>query len=581
MLVFFSIPSLRMSSYDFGSHRPLETTTEQASEKENGAVRALGIIDIILFFQSVWVLMRPAAVPAFLLVVLATSVLLMTPAPSSGTAASTGDVVLVPYQSEIKISAGSSDSFMIEVVNLLTYDSNDVNNYRMVSVRFDPIENVTVSVSSDERDFVLKGQESRSVTVNVSVDRYAAAKTYSLSIYLDITSLDVLNSTAVSDSRSVDLVIMSPLSSERTFNKILGIFENPLPEPFNTPLASSLITLLLWMVIGLLAIFLLVPFMIRIFAKGRKEEGEKLRRGLLFLLPFVALLFAFDSALRVYGAPEEVIGPVEVWFNVFYIALGAVIAWRLYLIFIQYSISRITKNSRVDQKEMDLEPVLRLFGKLVIWVMSVAMIMAAFGFNLTAIVTSAGIISLGITLGAQNILNQFFSGMVLLLTRPFKSGDLVRIGGSVIYKVSRVNIMNTVFENWDNNETVIMPNNAVSSATIVNLTGDGLIYKITVFMNIAYGDDVDLAKGLMEKAASDHPSVITNGSVDLPSTRLTAFLDSSIEIRLTCYVYDFNDGGKIGGELREAVFKLFKENGISIPFPQRDVHLNVSDKESA
>jgi small-conductance mechanosensitive channel len=267
---------------------------------------------------------------------------------------------------------------------------------------------------------------------------------------------------------------------------------------------------------------------------------------------------------------------VEVWFNVFYIALGAVICWRMYLILIQYMISRLEKNRRIDQKDVDIEPLLRLLGKLVIWILAVGLILAAWGFNLTAIITGAGIVSLGITLGAQNVLNQFFSGLVLLLTRPFKSGDLVKIGvTSSIYKVVTVNLMNTVFDNWDNDETVIMPNNMVSSSAIVNLTGNGLIYKVTVFANIAYDDDIDLAKKLMENAANEHPSVIVNGSVSRPETRLTAFLDSSIEIRLTCYVYDFNDNGRIGGQLRETIFRAFKANGITVPFPQRDVHVNI------
>lgn len=525
--------------------------------------------------------MRPAKVPAFLLIVLAICLLTVLPAPASDAAVASGDVGLVPYpdQDRLRINAGSSDSFRIEVVNYLSFSANDIGNSRMISVRFVSDPDIAVSVSESDRNFVLAGQEHRYITITVSVNKYAAAHDYEIGITLSVTSLQ--GGTAVtSGPEPVGLTVLSPLSSGNAYNKILGIFENPLPSPFNSPLASAVITLLLWLAICLLIIIVLIPVLLRTFAKGHREEGEKVKKGLMSLTPLVALLFAFDSSLRVYGAAEEIIGPIEVWFNVFYIALGAVIAWKIYLVFIQYSVSRISKNSRVDQKDMDLEPVLRLFGKLIIWVMAVAMIMAAWGFNLTAIVTSAGIISLGITLGAQNILNQFFSGMVLLLTRPFKSGDLVKIsGGSTIYKVLRVNIMNTVFENWDNDETVIMPNNAVSSSTIVNLTGDGLMYKVTVFMNIAYEDDVDLAKDLMKKAAMDHPSVINNGSVEPPATRVTAFLDSSIEIRLTGYVYDFNDSGKIGGELREKIFRSFKENGISVPFPQRDVHLSIVSRD--
>ncbi|MDR2698083.1 MAG: mechanosensitive ion channel [Candidatus Methanoplasma sp.] len=524
--------------------------------------------------------MRPASAPALLSVILAIAVLLMLPMATSCSALAAEDVGLRTHEGSLKINAGSSDDFRIEVVNYLGYAANDITNYRMVSIEFVTEPDITISVSESDKDFVLKGQEYRLVTVTVSVDRYAAANTYNLGIFLRVSSLHDGSGEVSTVSVPVNLVVLSPLSSGDAYNKIMGAFDNPLPEPFNGPLATAVITFLLWMAVGLLAMIIIIPALLRIFVRNHKVEGDKLKSGIIKLVPLVLMLFAFDSSLRVFGAAEEIVDLVENWFNVFYIVLGAAIAWKIYLIFVQYTVAKLSKNRRVDQKDVDIEPLLRLLGKLVISVVSVAVIMSTWGFSLTAIITGAGIASLGITLGAQNVLNQFFSGMVILLTRPFKSGDLVKIGtGATIYKVSCVNIMNTVFENWDNKETVIMPNNTVSSSTIVNLTGDGLIYKITVFINIAYDNDVDLAKKLMEDAAKEHPNVITNGSVDLPSTRVTAFLDSCVEIRLTGYVYDFNDSGKIGGELREAIFKSFKKNGINIPFPQMDVHLDMTGEE--
>lgn len=525
------------------------------------------------------VVMRRAA-PAILLAILALSVLLIVPATVSNAAVTDTDVKAIPFEDHIEINAGSSGTFMILIANQLSYVENSQENVRAVSVTFDSPPNTSISV--DKKDLLLgdMGVINDKITATIDVDKYATAGIYQISVTLTVKSTSSPFETIEVTSATVELTILSPLSSGDTYNKIMGIFKNPFPDPFSSPIASAIITFILWMIIGALILVAIMPLILLTFARGHTEERGKVKKGLRTLIPLVVLLFSFDNALRVYGTSEAIIGRVEVLFNVFYIALGAVIIWRVYLIFIQYSISRIAKNRRVDENEMDLEPLLRLFGKLFIWVFAVAMILATCGLNLTAIITSAGIISLGITLGAQSILNQFFSGMVLLLSRPFKSGDLVKVGDNkTIYKVSRVNIMNTVFQNWDNEETVIMPNNTVSSSTIMNMTGDGLIYKIILFMNVAYDTDLSLAKSLMEKAATEHPSMITDGSVSAPSTRITAFLDSSIEIRLMGYVYDFNDNGRVGGELREAIFKAFKENGIKIPFPQRDVNLNVVNKE--
>ncbi len=524
--------------------------------------------------------MRPEKTPIVILTILTISLLLFLPAVSADGETSKGDVGLIPYDKDIRINAGSSDTFRIEVTNYLDYAGNNIENYRMVSFVFGSPSDITVSVSNADKDFVLEGQKYRSIIVTVEVDKYATAAEYDIGLSLEIRSLSGDPESVITDPVYIKLTVMSPLSSGDSYNKIMGIFENPLPAPFNGPITSAVITFLIWLLIGTLVVMIAVPLLMRVFMRKHKDEGEQLRNELKTFIPMVLILFAFDSSLRVFGASEEIIGSVESWFNIFYIALGAIISWRFYLIFVQYAVSKISDNKRIDKKDMDIGPLLRLLGKLVIAVLAITLIMATLGFNLTAIITSAGVVSLGITLGAQNILNQFFSGMVLLITHPFRSGDLVKIGASsTIYKVSSVNIMNTVFENWDNEETVIMPNNAVSSSTIVNLTGDGLIYKVTVFMNIAYSNDIDLARDLMKDVAMNHPNVITNGSVDMPSTRVTAFLDSSIELRLTGYVYDFNDSGRIGGELREAIFKSFKKNGIDVPFPQMDVHLNVVTRE--
>ena len=520
--------------------------------------------------------MRSAKVPALLMVILAASMLFFLPAaPVDGDAAE-GDVGLRTFEKSFEINAGDSKDFMIVVVNNLSYSGTVNDNYRMVKISFvsDPDVHVTV-IDDKDRNFVLKGQEFHIVTVTIEVGKYAAAGPHKIGIVLTISTLSEGSAEVTKTPLELDLEVLSPLSSGDAFNRLLGIFSNPLPEPFNTPLATAVITFILWMLIGAIFLFLVAPALFRIFAKKYKEEGKKLRKVLRTFVPIVLVLYAFDNCLRVYGASEKIIGPIETWFEIFYIVLGAIIAWMVYLVFVQRTINKISKNKRIDQKDVDIEPLLRLLGKLVIAVVAVAFIMSAWGFNLTAIITGAGIVGLGITLGAQHVLNQFFSGMVLLLTRPFKSGDLVKIGtNATIYRVSSVNIMNTVFESWENKETVIMPNNMVSSSAIVNMTGDGLIYKITVFMRIGLDSDIDTAKNIMVQAAMAHPSVISNGSVDKPSARTISFLDSGIELRLTCFVYDFNDGGTIGGELRESIFKSFKDNGISIPYPQMDVHID-------
>ena len=517
--------------------------------------------------------------PTAIIVVLMMTFLFLIPASETDAAIGTGDVGWTSFEdNEIDINAGSVGRINIVVVNHLPHLSNDLSNDRMVTLVIDAPDHINVSV--DKKSFILTGQSRETVSVDLSIWEFEPAGKYTIKIHLDLAS-PLTGDRASTVPGSIDLNIMSPLSSGDSYNKILGTFENPLPEPFNTPLATAVISFILCLIIGLILLFALIPVIFRFILRTHEDEKEELKHELKLFMPLVMILFAFSNSLRVYGAPEEWIGASENWFSVFYIILGAIIAWRLYLVFIHHTTRKLSSNNRIDQKEMELEPLLKLLGKLVICVMSVGLILSTLGFDLAAIITSAGVVSLGITFGAQNILSQFFSGMVLLITHPFKSGDLVRIGvNGPIYRVKEVRIMNTVFDNWDNEETIIMPNNAVSSATIANLTGEGLIYKVAVFASISYSDDIDLAKKLMVDAAMSHPKIIKDGSVDLPSSRLMLFGDSNIQLRLSAYVYDFNDSGTIGGELREMLFKLFKENDVSMPYPQIDVHLDTGTSDA-
>lgn len=497
-------------------------------------------------------------------------------APSSD-AIDENDIDIVSETDRIVMAANSSTDFHIIITNTLPHLDNDLTNNRAVLIDFD--NGTRIYASSDETYFVLGGQELKMVPVTVTADRFAGTGDYSFNIVVTITSLESTSDEKAVHTYTIAVHVDSSLSAGDSYNKILGIFDNPLPDPFNIPAFTAILTFVLVLILGLIGIALVLPIVLKIIFHGHKEEGRTLGHSIRKLTFLMVILYALNLSLRVLGADEEIISVAETWFDVLYIVLGAIIAWRLYLVIVQFSINRVHGEIMAVDDDKDLEPLFRLLGKLLICAVAVGLIMSALGFNLAAIITSAGIVSLGITLGAQSILNQFFSGMVLLATHPFKKDDLVRIGNSsTVYKVSEVNIMNTTFENWDNEETIIMPNNTVASSEITNVTRNNILYKIHVFIGIAYGEDVDKARNIMLRVGLEHPHTVTDGNVDMPFTRIVSFEASEIKLRLTVYVDDYNIHGSIGGELRDRIYKEFVANNIQIPYPQMDVHVDYPDK---
>jgi small-conductance mechanosensitive channel len=202
-------------------------------------------------------------------------------------------------------------------------------------------------------------------------------------------------------------------------------------------------------------------------------------------------------------------------------------------------------------------------------------VLAGFGVDLQGILMSAGVVSLGITLGAQNVLSQFFSGILILVNRPFRNGDFLKINDKV-YIVRKVRLMYTEFKNWAGDEIITMPNNVVTSATISNMTKGDAVCRQYVYFSVAYGTDLNKAQRVMVEAARKCELVIEDRDHDI-GTRITNFLASGVELRLSVYTPTFDDTSDAAGRLRGLVYEAFAENDIEIPYDRVQIDI-LSDR---
>lgn len=477
-------------------------------------------------------------------------------------------VVISSFTEEAKVAAGNHVSVDLSLFN---NNNNDVivklsytSNGSPIKVSYSSSDPISISGVSDT------GSVGVPVVAYVNVDKYAAQGTYEVDITATVS--DNLGNFSYA-SLPLTVHVSSAYSSGTAFNKILGVFDNPLPEPFNTPVATALISFCLWIVISIL-VFYLANLVLIILLKDYESERKDIQKKTGKLLIVCVLIYGVSNCMRIIGANEVFVAAVIDFSLLLYIVLGSIIIWGIYKVFISHLFHKMEKDGRVDGVDSSLIPLFNMMGKIVIVVLAVAWILAILGFDLLAIVTGAGIAGLAISLGAQSTLNEFFSGLSLLITRPFRENDMIRLDtGTEILEVKRVGLMNTEFKNWANYEHFTMPNSAVVKSTIVNLTGKTRAYRVFLYFGVAYDSNMELVKKLMRDAAYEHPQVITDGSFDKPDIRLTSFDDSCITLRLAVYVNDFEDNGIISGELREAVFKKFNDNGVEIPFTQVDIHI--------
>ncbi|MCL2712078.1 MAG: mechanosensitive ion channel family protein [Methanomassiliicoccaceae archaeon] len=422
-----------------------------------------------------------------------------------------------------------------------------------------------VETPDTEGPIVLQPGEHFVLHVKMTAERYLSS--VDVNVILKFTAYDPSDLSKQTFDITKTVHICSGRASEDKYNKILGIFDNPLPSPFDAAIYSAAATLAIWICIAALISFALVPVVMRFVIKDDDEQQiRRVRRPLFFMI----LLYGLTVCVAVMGISEYLISTVEVIAGIIYILFGAAIAWFVYSSIISAWKGRAVNDGR--EHDLSVVPLLMMVGKIIIVMIAGGCILAVLGFDMMIIATGAGIIGLAITFGAQSTLSQFFSGFTLLANRPFRPGDMVRIDGHPeTLEVMKVGFMMTTFKNWSNSEIFTMPNSKVVSSTIINITAESLAYRVFVWIRVPYGTDVAKAKELALEAMTEHPKILLDGSEDLPKARLDDISDSSLTIRVSGYADDFKDHGSIAAEIRESIYSKYLNSGIEIAVPKIEV----------
>uniref|UniRef100_UPI004047D99C mechanosensitive ion channel family protein n=1 Tax=Roseivirga sp. TaxID=1964215 RepID=UPI004047D99C len=263
----------------------------------------------------------------------------------------------------------------------------------------------------------------------------------------------------------------------------------------------------------------------------------------------------------------------EIWANVedLIISYGIKIIGAVVLLIIgSWLIKRIVSafGKGLKKREVDatIIPTVKGVVKITLYAALFYAIIMQLGVEASGFLAVFGAAGLAVGLALQGSLSNFAGGILILTLKPFKAGDYVEIdgtGGSV-YGVS---IINTVLKTPDN-RTIFLPNGKVASANITNFTTEPTRRWDKVF-GIGYGDDFDKAKSIIMKLIENDDRFLKDPA---PFARVGNLGDSSVDITVRAWV-NTPDYWDVNWDMIENVKKEFDKQGISIPFPQRDVHL--------
>ncbi len=195
------------------------------------------------------------------------------------------------------------------------------------------------------------------------------------------------------------------------------------------------------------------------------------------------------------------------------------------------------------------------------------------GLNLQNIAIVAGALSVGIGLGLQGIVNNFVSGLILLVERPIKVGDWVVIGADQGY-VRKINVRATEIETFERS-TVLVPNSNIISGVVKNWMHGNAMGRVAVPVGVSYEADPEKVQALLLGCAKEHPLVL---AFPAPNVFFMDFGASSLDFELRCYLGNIDYALTVASDLRFAIFKRLGEEGIEIPYPQQDLHVRDVEK---
>jgi small-conductance mechanosensitive channel len=243
---------------------------------------------------------------------------------------------------------------------------------------------------------------------------------------------------------------------------------------------------------------------------------------------------------------------------------------------ILWGLKKMLTHGIEDPLEMGRRMSAYALGQYLVWVIAIAGSLEALGFNLTLLLAGSAALLVGIGLGLQDLFRDFISGIIMLFEGTIRVGDVMQVDG-VVGEVKEIKLRTSVLQDRDG-IILIVPNSRFVTQAVTNWTHNERRTRFEVIVGVAYGSDVEKVRDVLIKCAKSHPQVSDKPS---PSVQFTDFADSQLTFRLLFYSMSVFAVENVRSDVRFSIDKAFRENQITIPFPQRDLHVrNYSTPDS-
>jgi small-conductance mechanosensitive channel len=238
-----------------------------------------------------------------------------------------------------------------------------------------------------------------------------------------------------------------------------------------------------------------------------------------------------------------------------------------------YGKKLIKRQKRLDVRTKE---VLSKVYEVVIFCIVALTLLNILGINLTTLAVFGGAVGVGLGLGLQSIASNFISGIIILLDNSITIDDYIEINADQKGFVREFRMRYTVLETYDGKD-IVVPNETFISSTFINWSHKDPKQRYRVDFSVAYDTDVRAMVELIKDAVGAHPQVINGNKYPIeerPDCEIESFGDSGINMFVEFWILGIDDGkNRVGGDLNLIILETLKNNGIEIPFPQREVKI--------
>ena len=238
-----------------------------------------------------------------------------------------------------------------------------------------------------------------------------------------------------------------------------------------------------------------------------------------------------------------------------------------------YFVPVISDWLTVGKTDTQYGPLLEIIGSLLIIVFGVTNFLSTYHVDFGVLLAGVGVVGLVIALAAQDTLSNFFSGILLLLDQGFKTGDMIYFNDTYCL-IRDIGLRSTKIYDIVNHVMIITPNNSLANQNILNLTRPDRYYRIRIEVGVSYDSDPDQVEKLLLEVAEQNSDVEQDDPTRMPLVRFQDFGDSSLTFVLVAWINNVIKIRQINSDLHHQVFDKLKDAGVTIAFPQRDVHIH-------